>query len=352
MNGFYGEKRQRGGRKKRKKNKQQEAPVAQNWDDVYDPSRPNSYEAYKNSDEKIREVRDWKDRLYAHRIRRHDSDYSDSDDDRPPPRMNSTTLYHFRPDIADYTLDQFAPPPMDFAPPPPEPDNAPIPPPPPPADLPDDPTGEDAYARRLRMSQQAGAPLAPPPEPVPPPPPPTGAPDPQHTISRAPVRYNLPAAPAELPQSETELESALLAEQGAPTTADELSTAADDGASRSLRPGQKGFAERLMSKYGWTKGTGLGASSSGILNPLRVKVDKQKKRADSEGGGYVGPGGMGKIIGGQRKKVEGEEAGGKFGPMSDVVVLRGMVDGMDLEYELGEGNLMQEIGEECGEKVS
>ena len=73
VNGFYGgsaEKRQRGGRKKRKKNNREEAIVAQDWDDIYDPSRPNNYGEYKHSEEKIQEVRDWKDRLYAHRIAR------------------------------------------------------------------------------------------------------------------------------------------------------------------------------------------------------------------------------------------------------------------------------------------
>ena len=90
VNGFYGgEKRQRGGRKKRKKNKE-ESHVPQNWDDIYDPSRPNNYEEYKNSDEKIREVREWKDRLYAHRMARQRSDYTDSDDDTASkPQMNS-----------------------------------------------------------------------------------------------------------------------------------------------------------------------------------------------------------------------------------------------------------------------
>jgi len=112
-----------------------------------------------------------------------------------------------------------------------------------------------------------------------------------------------------------------------------------------------------MSKYGWTKGSGLGASGSGIVNPLRVQVEKQKKKPDAEGGGFVGPGGRGKIIGGKKKKGAdgGEEGeGGKFGAMSEVVVLQGMVDGMDLDAELecaGDGGLMQEIGEECGEKV-
>lgn len=90
VNGFYGgEKRQRGGRRKRKKNKEDEI-VPQNWDDIYDPSRPNSYEEYKNSDEKIREVREWKDRLYAHRMaRRHSSDMETDDERQAPSKMNS-----------------------------------------------------------------------------------------------------------------------------------------------------------------------------------------------------------------------------------------------------------------------
>ena len=104
-----------------------------------------------------------------------------------------------------------------------------------------------------------------------------------------------------------------------------------------------------MNKYGWNKGSGLGASGTGITQALRVQVEKQKKKSDSEGGGLVGPGRRGKIIGGKKKDGDDE---GKFGAMSEVVLLLGMVDGMDLNYELGEGDLMQDIGEECGEKVT
>lgn len=103
-----------------------------------------------------------------------------------------------------------------------------------------------------------------------------------------------------------------------------------------------------MSKYGWTKGTGLGADESGIVNPLRVKVDKRRKKADADGGGWAEPPGRGKILGGKRK----DENQGKFGKMSQVIVLRNMLESMaDLQEEISEG-LGQEIGEECGEKVS
>ena len=115
-----------------------------------------------------------------------------------------------------------------------------------------------------------------------------------------------------------------------------------------MRPGQAGFAHRLMSKYGWTKGTGLGADESGIINPLRVQVEKRRKKADADGGGWADPANKAKIIGGTRK--EGD--GGKFGAMSEVIVLQNMLENLpDLEAEIADG-LGQEIGEECGEKVS
>ncbi|KAJ5231571.1 uncharacterized protein N7469_006159 [Penicillium citrinum] len=324
--GYYmGEKRQRGGRKKRKKNRE-ERSIPQNWDDIYDPSRPNNYEAYRHSDEKILEVREWKDRLYAHRMRRSPSMDSDSDYDRPVNR-------------------NFAPPPS-FAPPP----NLNDVPPPPPASVPDDASGEDAFARRARMVQNSSnKPPAPgysqsnpppPPEEPPAPSPPGNAPPPHPTdtfqpasatISRAPVRYTLPPAPADIPASEAELEEVFAKEEPPENENDsDVQNESNENAPRSLRPGQKGFAERLLSKYGWTKGSGLGADGSGIAKPLQVKVEKRKKRPDSEGGGFVTPAGRGTIV----------------------IILLGMLDGMDLDAELsGEGGgLMQEIGEECSEK--
>jgi splicing factor 45 len=367
VNGFYGgEKRQRGGRKKRKKNREAATAIT-NWDDIYDPSRPNNYEEYKHSNEKIIEVKEWKNRLYAHRMVRQGSSDMDSDEEDSRP-MNR----------------QFAPPPS-FAPPlnlndlPPNPPSEP-PPPEPAYSTPDDVIGEDAYTRRLQMSQnrddrsyspqpqELPAPIfdkatgenaysrrlqmsenegdkpmsySPPPPFEPLHPPISAFQPPSATISRAPVRYTLPPPPEDIPATEEELEEAFANE--------ELVEEESGDASRSLRPGQKGFAARLMTKYGWTKGSGLGASGSGIINPLKVKVEKQKKKPDSEGGGFAGPRGRGKIIGGSKKSQEE----GKFGPMSEVIILRGMVDGLDLDAELDgghDGGLMQEIGEECAEK--
>ncbi|CAI7564395.1 unnamed protein product [Penicillium glandicola] len=338
------EKRQRGGRKKRKKN--HETHAVQNWDDIYDPSRPTSHTEYRQSDEKIAEVREWKDRLYAHVKKRPPSRDSDSEDyDQPKNR-------------------QFAPP-TNFAPPPNLNDV------PPTASIPNDPSGEDAFARRAALGQRfdndsidarAQLPIPPPPRtedptpipndprsgqvvPPPPPPRPLDAFQPSSaTISRAPVRYTLPPPPEDIPASEAELEAVLAQEQ--PADDEEP----DEAAPRSLRPGQQGFAERLLSKYGWTEGSGLGATGSGIVKPLQVKVEKRKKRPDSEGGGFITPAGRGKIVGSNKK---GAYETSKFGPMSEVVILRGMLDGMDLDAEMEgsqDGGLMQEIGEECNEK--
>jgi splicing factor 45 len=234
--------------------------------------------------------------------------------------------------------EQFAPPNYSFAPPP---INSP------PRKPAEDNADSDSYSP-VPPSEQ----VPPPPPPPEYPPPPSAPPEPlpAGAISRAPVRYNLPPPPSEIPSSEAELEKALNAEE----EDEEAEPAGTEEAPRSLRPGQRGFAERLMSKYGWSKGKGLGADGSGIVNPLRVQIEKRKKKSDAEGGGFRDPGGRGKIIGGKKNVPEKENDAGKFGPMSEVIMLRGMVDNMDLDSELeddGDGGLMQEIGDECGEKV-
>lgn len=386
-----GEKRQRGGRKKRKKTREQQE-VEINWTEIFDPVKSSNYLMFMRSEDRVHDTREWKDRLYAHLIQRSPSwatdDFSSEHDyDRSKdgmalliPVSNSTS--------ADMDFAERFAPPSNFAPPP----NLNEYPPPAPASVPDDATGEDAFARRARLSQlpandtvMSGYSEIPPPptelpplhpeEPIPPPPSddsgedaylrrmqntkaystdrnapvqrstrpldtfqPTAA-----TISRAPVRYTLPPPPKDIPATEAELEAVFAKEQPA-----ENETESGEDAPRSLRPGQKGFAERLLSKYGWTKGSGLGATGSGIVNPLQVKVEKQKKRPDAEGGGFVTPAGRGKIIGGKKKGGDDE---GKFGAMSEVIILKGMLNGMDVESEIESGELMQEIGDECTKQV-
>ncbi|KAH7255699.1 uncharacterized protein BKA55DRAFT_508484 [Fusarium redolens] len=304
-----GEKRQRGGRKKKKKRQQEEFET--NWDDIYDPTRPTNVEEYLHSDEKVQEVRDWKALLYRHRRKRDESDLSDEDEDEETRHVPST---------------QFAPPSSyAFVPPPPQS---------PPAPPPDDATGDDAFARRLAISQRDAAPPA---QPLP------SQPSNSATISRAPVRYSKPHEEEDATGDNVE-DDAYSPPPALGSTLPEQPD--DDSRGRSSRPGQSGFAHRLMSKYGWTKGSGLGADESGIVNPLRVQVEKRRKKADADGGGWAEPSGKGKIIGGKRK----DENAGKFGTMSDVIVLRNMLENMpNLEEEIA-GGLGQEIGEECGEK--
>ncbi|KAG5993990.1 hypothetical protein E4U54_003220, partial [Claviceps lovelessii] len=339
------EKRQRGGRKKKKK--QQNTQLETDWDEIYDPTRPTNIEEYLRSDEKIEEVREWRALLYRHRKRRDESDFSSDEDEadrRSAPLPN-----------------QFAPPPSyAFAPPPPSQSpprplamaasasasaSAPAPPPP-------EESAEDAYARRMVLSSTQQPPPAAPPSPPshsnisqPPPPSTTDS----ATISRAPIRYTTqPAQSSPHDDNEDEASSSipfLGADNDREIPQQEQEQEQQDPPPRSTRPGQSGFAQRLMGKYGWTKGSGLGADESGIVNPLRIQVEKRRKKADADGGGWAEPGGKGKIIGSKRK-----EEGGKFGTMSDVIVLRNMLDNMpDLQAEIADG-LGQEIGEECGEK--
>ncbi|PFH61649.1 hypothetical protein XA68_16738 [Ophiocordyceps unilateralis] len=308
-----GERPQRGGRKRKRKKQQQEVPSEINWDEYYDPAKPTNVEHYMASDEKINEVLDWKAVLYKHRKRQYQSDsQSDDDDDN---------------ETGPALTNQFAPPPAhEFAPPPP-------PPPPPPNPIPDERTAQDDSD--LGSEMPPGPPALPSEAPPPIPPPPPAASSNSATISREPVMYT---QPTKAPVGQDEDEEAT-------SPPDAALPVADDAAPRSKRPGQAGFARRLMSKYGWTKGTGLGADETGMLNPLRVQVEKRKKKADAEGGGWAEPGGKGKILGGRRKEDQG-----KFGKMSEVIVLDNMLENMDdLRGEISDG-LGQEIGEECGEK--
>ncbi|KAF2142301.1 uncharacterized protein K452DRAFT_16947 [Aplosporella prunicola CBS 121167] len=354
-------KAQRGGRKNRKKRKNKEVEVGEpDWDEIYDPTRPNDYNLYLGSTEQLRAESDFTNLLhYRHDVARGIRPVSSDDEDRAPPRA-------LKKQFAPPSSYNFAPP-AEFTTPS---DTAATSTP---AEVPSDNTGEDAFARRMRMSGMAEAP----PEmgqdePVPTPPSAEAQPTPPDTattasrapapydyragagsIARAPVRYSFPSAPADMPSTEAELQSLVDESAAAASSAEEPQQQGEQP--RSNRPGQAGFAERMLSKWGWSKGKGLGAKETGIITPLSVQAEKRKKRPDAEGGGWATPGGKGKIVGGKKaQKAEGEEgddaAASPFGAMSNVVELKGMVEGLDLAREMAEGQLVGEIGDECAEK--
>lgn len=91
------EKRQRGGRKAKKKKQQKQGDNQRqetDWDEIYDPSRPTNVEEYMRSDERIREVQEWKAVLYAHRRRRRGSSESDEDSDGDERPAMGSELVH------------------------------------------------------------------------------------------------------------------------------------------------------------------------------------------------------------------------------------------------------------------
>jgi splicing factor 45 len=168
------------------------------------------------------------------------------------------------------------------------------------------------------------------------PPPPT---QPQDTsmIAKGPVLYNLPGSQVD----------ALVDRQMAHAQPGTMSTsqAPAPAQSTSKVSGQKGFAARLMAKMGWEEGQGLGAKGEGITTAIVAQATKRKRRSDKEGGGWMPS--VGKIVGGKKRKVQTmDDDEGEFGNMSNIVKLQGMLDELDVTYEIEENNLLQEIGEQ------
>jgi len=109
------------------------------------------------------------------------------------------------------------------------------------------------------------------------------------------------------------------------------------------------FAERYMAKHGHVKGQGLGASGSGIAQPLvmeRVKAAKAPKGSEAEvpkGAKGMGIGGkaMGRLVNANAEEKNRAELE-KYGESSRIVVLTNMVGVEDVDEDL-----QTEIGEEC-----
>ncbi|KAI0373276.1 hypothetical protein BV20DRAFT_1119323 [Pilatotrama ljubarskyi] len=246
---------------------------------------------------------------------------------------------------------------------------SPPPPPPPGADAaPVVQTGEEAYLRRLALSQQttpqrppSPAPFVSPPPPaftpslpVPVvPPPPAGAP--ASTLSEEKVRNSKQAAAAIAAKL-----SALAPKGGAsapspPSTSARSSVAPEESSEPAKKPDPHGFAARLMAKWGHKEGQGLGVDGSGIVHALTVEQVAQGKAGGKGKGKGKGPGpaiggpagavakpGMGKIVN-LNEDAKAREDRERFGEPSRVVVLTNMVRLEDLEDE----DLREDIGDEC-----
>ena len=132
------------------------------------------------------------------------------------------------------------------------------------------------------------------------------------TISSEPIHYT--AAPTTISSEPTHYTS--------PPTISEP---------RTSLPGQRNFASRLMSKYGWQKGQSLGSTpATGLITPLQIKPDKSKK-------------GTGIIL--NKNKIVEEY--GVHGKMTRCIVLGNVVGIGEVDEDL-----VEEIGSECREKVS
>ncbi|KAA1471291.1 hypothetical protein DENSPDRAFT_837253 [Dentipellis sp. KUC8613] len=245
-------------------------------------------------------------------------------------------------------------------------------------------SGEEAYLRRMALSN---------PPPHPPPPVETGdeaylrraalssmpprVPSPPVVSEPAPLAYNPfapPAAPAPPPafapaSGNSEFEERVRNSRNAaaaiaaklkalappPGAEASHSPTPPPGASSSFqeeepgpsrRPDPAGFAARLMAKWGHKEGQGLGADGSGIVHALSVEQVKAGKSGNKGGKGEGKTGNvaskMGKIVNANEDQKAREDRE-RFGEPSRVIVLTNMVDLEDVYDE----DLREEIGDEC-----
>ncbi|KAI0781374.1 hypothetical protein BD413DRAFT_28648 [Trametes elegans] len=232
------------------------------------------------------------------------------------------------------------------------------------------PTSEEAYLRRLALSQQPTQPRpasplpfdSPPPAStpaVPPPavpPPPASAPAP--TLSEDKVRHSKQAAAAIAARlSALAPKGGLSSPAGTPPPAGSSVPPEETSEQAKSRPDPHGFAARLMAKWGHKEGQGLGVDGSGIVHALTVEqvaAHAKSKHTKGKGKGpasspapMAGPASgpqakMGKIVN-RNEDVKAREDRERFGEPSRVVVLTNMVGLEDVE----DAELREDIGEEC-----
>src|SRR5271170_4870028 len=152
VNGFYRTlEGQRLARKnaRKKKRKNNEGTYTWTWDDEYDPLHPNEYEAYVDSDEQLREQIEWKRFLEGKDEFEFEEEESGYRGFAPPEEYEEKEWGEE--DGGEDDGEEYVPEPV--------------------AEIEMDETGEDVYARRMRMAQEAGMKIRPmTPPPVEPPP--------------------------------------------------------------------------------------------------------------------------------------------------------------------------------------
>ncbi|KAG5654510.1 hypothetical protein H0H81_001151 [Sphagnurus paluster] len=371
VNGFKASHNKKKAKGKGRKNKN--VPLVAAWDPMepYDPLRPNDYNEFKlwkqkdriDRRERLAEQRRIEERKHSRRSQSYsDSEGTGSEDERP--RKAGRFGEHFdRWSRADD-------------------DRREVPSHPPPAPFPASLTGDEAYQRRLAMSQPAplatsvpdneddtladipnstSAPQtgdeaylrrlamstvgrAPAPRPASPPSPPQLAYNPFAPPSVPPPP---PGPPGTLP---SEIEAKVKAAAAIAARLSALAGSAPPAPApmiEEIRPDPHGFAARLMAKWGHKEGQGLGADGSGIVNALTVEQVSQGKgvkgkplnTSGSKGVGVASK--MGKIIN-NNEDAKTREDRERFGEPSRVVVLTNMVGAEDVEDE----DLRGEIGED------
>ncbi|KAK9364147.1 hypothetical protein V1504DRAFT_472585 [Lipomyces starkeyi] len=253
--------------RKRKKRKDDEELQAIDWEDSYDPLRPNNYDEYRQSEEKFMEDEDWREFLLSLKRRQEETGLSQENEEwEKEIEKEDEGVSHLAAGEVDET--------PGFA-------------------------RQDEESDRI-FPQASFVP-------------PSSDGQISTSIAKAPIMYTqLKEAKKEHDQS------------------DYMIPPLSSPPANKLREktAKETFAKRLLAKYGWTPGTGLGASSDGITKALKFSADKAMK-------------GHGKIVDKNARKIDE----GKFGAMSKVIVLFGIVPPERLDEELA-----GEIGTECGAK--
>ncbi|KAF2707062.1 hypothetical protein K504DRAFT_483262 [Pleomassaria siparia CBS 279.74] len=231
------------------------------------------------------------------------------------------------------------------------------------ASVPNDETGDEAFARRARLSATPQAVVASPPPPPPPPPPPqspepaeTAPPPPppppqaapyDPTISAPPVTYNHTISAPPVTYSHT-ISSAPVHYQ-LPEVQRNVNDRPPVFDSHDERPAKKqkvvSFGARMLAKMGHVEGQGLGKNSDGITTHLEAVKRKGQNKVDENGDrDRIRSAHVFDIRGGLRT-AKPEES--KFGQPSRVIVTWGCCDGVDLaaDADRNDGGVRQEMGD-------